>query len=479
MDEFMANIAATIQQMQQQNATLAAQNTVLQQQNTTVIAALQAAQPAAHQPVLDLFDSTSPFDLSTRNGANAMEKASAALGTSWDGTLELFNAFLLDLKARAREMHWDAAPNDGGILTIDGHDLLSEYHLIPMSDIEAARTNRTNDRAKQNSKSLFLTLSKSVRGELKIILFGLDGNLPAHADGPTLFKAMIATTAASSLQVSIRARDDLRDLDPADFDFKITAINAHASHLFSLATTSASTISDAERTQLLLSIYKRIKQPEEFFQWVGRKIDEFEDNTLTTPAGLKVHQGLMNSAALKATRLAVDTCTWKTTTVKEDIVAMNAAAQATKSAPKKPPRKTPEKEKETAPSGKSLPPFLRFYKRPDSEGNAPYVVGDVKEFQGQTWHFCDCPNHKGKVKWHTHPTKECRTRKKWLESDGAANAGIVDEDASDAPDTTGPIDTSALQAMLANAMTMVPQDEGNEGLQDCIGEMMLFVAQNS
>ena len=51
-----------------------------------------------------------------------------------------------------------------------------------------------------------------------------------------------------------------------------------------------------------------------------------------------------------------------------------------------------------------------------------YKVGDTKTHNNETYHFCDCPNHKGGVHWHKFKAEECRTRKKWL-ADKGNNSG--------------------------------------------------------
>ena len=54
------------------------------------------------------------------------------------------------------------------------------------------------------------------------------------------------------------------------------------------------------------------------------------------------------------------------------------------------------------------------------------------------FYFCDCPNHRNNVQWHTFEAEECRTRKRWLstkENDNDKTKGkanlIVDDTAKD------------------------------------------------
>ncbi|CAJ1945788.1 unnamed protein product, partial [Cylindrotheca closterium] len=108
------------------------------------------------------------------------------------------------------------------IIFFGGKNLLDDYASIPLVDITAAATSRTDARAKQNSKALFAKLLGSTTGALQDKILKTNGNLPNHEDGPTLFKEMIDTTAVSSVLVSMTA---LAELDPGDFEYKMPSVN--------------------------------------------------------------------------------------------------------------------------------------------------------------------------------------------------------------------------------------------------------------
>jgi hypothetical protein len=63
----------------------------------------------AHQPVLDPYSLTAPFDLSSRAGSAAFSAACAAIDDTWDGTIETFPSFIIGLRIRASEIHWNSA----------------------------------------------------------------------------------------------------------------------------------------------------------------------------------------------------------------------------------------------------------------------------------------------------------------------------------------------------------------------------------
>ena len=135
-----------------------------------------------------------------------------------------------------------------------------------------------------------------------------------------------------------------------------------------------------------------------------------------------------------------------------------------------------------------LPNFATFPSYMIKGKKTAYKMGDTKKVKGKTWHYCDCPNHKGGVHWHMFPTKECRTRKRWLKKESearaklAGNEGEIPDEVDGSGDTTGtedstiPDDTDEststsgdgnVQALLASAFNMT---QDNPTLRDAIAE---------
>ena len=90
---------------------------------------------------------------------------------------------------------------------------------------------------------------------------------------------------------------------------------------------------------------------------------------------------------------------------------------------KSPESSSPSPDKKKA---KSLLPFIKDNKMSLTTGGKDYVIGDTKQWNNQTWHYCDCPNHHNGAQWHIFPAKDCRTCKYWLKkkqkaADGDAN----------------------------------------------------------
>jgi len=78
-------------------------------------------------------------------------------------------------------------------------------------------------------------------------------------------------------------------------------------------------------------------------------------------------------------------------------------------------RKTDDDNEDNEPNKKRKPktgnngsPWLKYYK--DADGTK-FKVGDMKEVKGKTFHYCDAPTHRYRIKWHTHEVKDCLVRK--------------------------------------------------------------------
>ena len=150
--------------------------------------------------MFDPFIEDQPFNLASRAGDQAYTSISAALKDEdvWDGNVTTFPSFVVALRLRAEEGKWNAT-DPHGILTIDGNNILSDYHSITDAQIEAARGARTDDRAIQNSRAMFQCVKKSIKGSIRNTIFPQSGNIPTHADGITLFKKLTTFTTVASL----------------------------------------------------------------------------------------------------------------------------------------------------------------------------------------------------------------------------------------------------------------------------------------
>jgi hypothetical protein len=211
------------------------------------------------------------------------------------------------------------------------------------------------------------------------------------------------------LMISFR---NILEFDPCDHHFNIPTINTKLNHLFILATTREQQLLDSKRIQHAITVYSSIKQPKPWAQWMRIQVDKFDDGLIT------VCQDFMNSATLKYNKITASKGGFQgsVSTVQEDIVAMASAAAIKR---KISPPAASGRNKAPTPDGKrefvnkKLSPFVKHFRSSPANDVTVYKVGDSKTWNNTTWYHCDCPTHRDKVKWHTHPTDTCRTRQRW------------------------------------------------------------------
>jgi hypothetical protein len=235
--------------------------------------------------------------------------------------------------------------------------------------------------------------------------------------------------------------------------------------LFVLATTASRALPDAERIQHLLTAYARIRQPEEWAQWVRNQVDEFDKGSL-------IHcQTFMNEAALKYIKISATSSgfTGSSNTLQEDIVAMVANAKRKKVSNDDRPGK-PAAAAKASTAQEKPPPFAKHFKASAAADAVQYKVGDSKVHNGKTFYFCDCPNHRDKLRWHVHPADTCRTRKKWLETGTTydASAHLADDNSTVLPETQPDVDVD-VASLLAQALQL---SSNNEAVHDYITDAL-------
>jgi hypothetical protein len=207
---------------------------------------------------------------------------------------------------------------------------------------------------------------------------------------------------------------------------------------------------------------------------VRTQTDNFDDGLITNC------QSFMNSATIKYIKItSAGSFDGSSTMVQEDIVAMVANAAKRKKASCS--DESSKGIKEKAPTvEKKHPPFIKHFKLSSAPDAASYKVGDSKEWNSATWYFCDCPSHKDKIKWHTHPHTACRTRKRWLEEGGSNSnsnssppvahvAGTTDALSSGTSITTTTTDSTDVTSLLAAALSLAGSNSAaKEAIADAL-----------
>ena len=121
------------------------------------------------------------------------------------------------------------------------------------------------------------------------------------------------------------------------------------------------------------------------------------------------------------------------------------------------------------------PPFVTHYQ--SSEG-VKYKLDNTLDHDGTTFHFCDCPLHRNKLKWHTHHPDKCHTRNCWLKDKGSptlpsnvtaaasnisdknrAYEGVNSQSSYDISASSSSNPTQNVQALPASAMNLVTDND--------------------
>jgi len=287
-------------------------------------------------------------------------------------------------------------------------NLFTDYCDVTDLMVATAAAARTDPRAIQNSRALFQALGDSLEYPLETTMLE---NIPAHKEGVAFFKLLTTFTELSSLNLAFASSEKLLTFNPADFNFEIPMVNEGLNELFILASTPQNKIKDSERIFHTLKAYKRIKQPERWAHWTREQSDSY------CCGGITYCQNFHNEAVLKYNTIAAEHEDGKfhgsAHTVHEEVVAMIATntKQPCKCEPAQTWKTEPANDDDKPPSKKpKLTPFVKHTRVTADPDSKKYVVGDTKEWEGTTYHFCDCPNHMYKQHWHTHPAAKCNTR---------------------------------------------------------------------
>ena len=276
-------------------------------------------QPAASAPVIDLQSTGSPYNLAHRDGLSAYKEASEQLDHKYNGSNATYPNFLNALQQRARKCFWSTA-NTSNITTIAGKDLFTQINSISEAELQAGHANRVDDRAKQNSKALYETLSKSIDGDLYSSLFNQAGNLPTLIDGPLLFKFISRYTTVNTMTAAAKTSDQLTNLDPVVYKFNIVEINQVLGQLFICTSQSpfGQIVNEDYKIFWVLKTYEKIKRPREWYDFVLDNRRDYKRRLVTDATDL------MADATSKYNKLAQFTgeYTAATTTVEQSVVVM-------------------------------------------------------------------------------------------------------------------------------------------------------------
>ena len=385
------------------------------QQLAAAIQALAAAAaalpppPAPAAPAADLLTSPyegDPLNLASRHRSSLFRDGAQALASKFTRKVNTLQLFLADLKTRAKTCRWDHPTH--GILTVAAADteynLLNDYSKITDAQVEAARVARNtadvSPRAKQNSQMMYECLMASITEEAKLALASRDQEF--HEDGPSLFYHVVSQLFMATFSDAQATRDNLSDFHPKRFRYDVIQVNNYISSAvmtLKAAASAGGTITDQEILYFQFKVYKKIKAPAE---WTMHIL--FLESTVASTPGY-TPETLFNETQAKYTTL-LNQGLWKPSdkTPEEQTLAMVAQQQQAKKSPNNSTKSKPTsgQSSKATDKDKKSPPFA----------NSPGKLGDTKQWNGKTNHWCPA-THKHSH-WHTHKVEECNTYKKML-----------------------------------------------------------------
>ena len=385
------------------------------QQLAAAIQALAAAAaalpppPAPAAPAADLLTSPyegDPLNLASRHRSSLFRDGAQALASKFTRKVNALQLFLADLKTRAKTCRWDHPTH--GIITVAAagteYNLLNDYGKITDAQVEAARVARNtadaSPRAKQNSQMMYECLMASITEEAKLALASRDQEF--HEDGPSLFYHVVSQLFMATFSDAQATRDNLSDFHPKRFRYDVIQVNNYISSAvmtLKAAASAGGTITDQEILYFQFKVYKKIKAPAE---WTMHSL--FLVSTVASTPGY-TPETLFNETQAKYTTL-LNQGLWKPSdkTPEEQTLAMVAQQQQAKKSPNNSTKSKPTsgQTSKATDKDKKSPPFA----------NSPGKLGDTKQWNGKTYHWCPA-THKHSH-WHTHKVEECNTYKKML-----------------------------------------------------------------
>ena len=167
-------------------------------------------------PFPNPYNPSTSFDLSSQSGETTYDDACSPLSKPWDGQVETFPDFIVNVQICANNMKWNTfTPH--GILSVStwgniNYYILTKYQSISSVNIVDAFATCTDDFTIQNSKAYYYMLSKSVTRYIHDTVFEQAQNLLSDKDGIALFTIFTSFTVVASLQISIQSFNQITNL---------------------------------------------------------------------------------------------------------------------------------------------------------------------------------------------------------------------------------------------------------------------------
>jgi hypothetical protein len=266
--------------------------------------------------------------------------------------------------------------------------------------------------------------------------------------------------------------------------FNIPVINTQLNQLFIMAATVQRPLDEAARVEYVLQVYDCIKRPEQWVQWVQTQF-----NLIRSGVGSHQCQAFMNTVTItysEITQRQQGKFNGSTVTMQgeiENIVALIAKKNTKPAAAASGSGLGSSSESSDSDAKRARvakPPFSRHFKASKDPDAAHYKVGDTKVWNSQTYYFCDYPNHRDCLHWHTCPANQCRLRMAWLAEGNkpAAHAADIANAGQSDSITTPPAPAAAsstpddISALLALALSLLSNSNLDGLTKDLIADTL-------
>ena len=380
----------------------------------------QQVAPQAPQirPRLLSLSKTNPYtglsDITTEQGRRLWRNATEPLEEKFDGTHQMYQVFVANITNRFKMCNWFRFIT----FTLEGHDrnLISNPGLIPISDVNAARTGRMllldnppdPDQApiddletfnlavitELHATMMYHFLVNSITTPLKThisqkIIAGL-----VNEDGPTLLKYIQEKVRGrANKQAVLNARGALQSLNLKEFKFNLKKLHDHVNEQVLTISGNGSEVHSDGITAALLKAYKACNN-EEFLHHI-RHIEALADDQDQDIQ----YEDLMVKAETKYDVL-VQSKDWNKKDFRdEQILALQAEVKSLKANKSR----NGQSGKNGRSSGKGKPQYEDWRKVPPTN-NKKHIQKDIK---GKKTDFWWCEHHK---LWARHKPEDCRAK---------------------------------------------------------------------
>ena len=368
-------------------------------------------QPNANQAVFALSPARANLnrfiDYNSPAGAKLFNKVTASLDYTFDVEQGSVQTFIEALKDRAIMAGWNA--NNANIIDINGTNLLDEYGVLTLQQIQADAAQYIDDhtRKAQNSYQMYVCIMSSLTddGRAKLLTRAELYTRNQVSSGPLLFKVLMMMASVDTVATISHIRLSLSNLDTYMTTIKddIEKFNQYVRQQ------RQNLIARGQRSDdLLVNIFKGYLScsDKNFVEYICRKKDLYEEGGIVTV------DSLMHDALNKYKNIKLENKWNSLSPEQEKILTLTAKFEELKdknlklsksllNGKKYNPKNQNFKKKKSVNKKNKKEKDYTWKKVPPNEGAPETIQRDNK-----TYHWC--PEH---LAWCIHKPEECELKK--------------------------------------------------------------------